>query len=388
MLYVEGAQEEGGFHLLGHGVELGHYRAALAGDDGEGIVFDVGGGQVGGGLHQAGDVRGHLFHAVRAGQEGGDQVGGVPFCNGFLRVFHGLAQGFYAGVRDGEFFLQYLGEGLDVFLHFLELVGRDGNHGLCVAADGIGLVAAFQGDELVVVLHFRVEEADQLPQGVGAFLVDVVSAVAALGARDADLEGFPAFFDGLPLEAEGGGGVHASGAAYEHLPFVFRIQVDERLSFKEALLEAEGPVHARLFGNGEQAFQPAHGLLAFQQGQAGGDANPVIGPQRGFLGYHPAILYHEGNGLGMEVEVKIGVFLADHVLMGLQHQRGHVFFSGRCRLGDEHVARFVGFAVQIPLGRKQLKPGGHFFFMAGFPGNVGNFLEYFQDGFGIHKRRL
>ena len=84
-----------------------------------------------------------------------------------------------------------------------------------MAADGVGLVAAVQGDELEIVLHFRVQETDQLLEGVAALLVDIVSAMAALGACDGDFEGFVAFAEGLPLKGEGGRGVHAAGAADE-----------------------------------------------------------------------------------------------------------------------------------------------------------------------------
>ena len=84
-----------------------------------------------------------------------------------------------------------------------------------MAADGVGLVAAVQGDELEIVLHFRVQETDQLLEGVAALFVDIVSAMAALGACDGDFEGFVAFAEGLALKGESGGGVHAAGAADE-----------------------------------------------------------------------------------------------------------------------------------------------------------------------------
>ena len=46
VLRVEGAQEEGGFHPLGHRMQFGNDGTALAGDDFQDIAFDVRRGQV------------------------------------------------------------------------------------------------------------------------------------------------------------------------------------------------------------------------------------------------------------------------------------------------------------------------------------------------------
>ena len=214
-----------------------------------------------------------------------------------------------------------------------------------LAGDGVGLVTALQGDELEIVLQFREQEAHQLPDRVAAALLDVVSAVAAHAAADAHFQGLIALFEGFSVEFEDGGSIQTAGAAHKELAFVLRVQVDEGFGIEKARFQAEGAVHAGFFRDGEQALQLSGGKVAGQKGQAGGNAYAVICPKGGVLGHHPAVFYHVRDGLGFEVEVKTGVFLANHILMGLQGQCGHLFLARGRFLDNEHVTGFIRLAL-------------------------------------------
>ena len=93
------------------------------------------------------------------------------------------------------------------------------------------------------------------------------------------------------------------------------------------------------------------------------------------LRHHPAVLDLVGNGLGVEIEVEVRVLFADHVLMGLKDQGGHVFFSGRRRLDNHDVADFVRAAFQAAAGGKLLEISRHRLFMARLSRNLCNLFE-------------
>ena len=88
----------------------------------------------------------------------------------------------------------------------------------------------------------------------------------------------------------------------------------------------------------------------------------------------------------MEIEVEAGVFLAYHILMGLEGQCGHVFFSGRCGPGDEDVTGFVRLARQVVVFGELLKILGDGAFVAGLTGNMGDFLKILENCCGIHNQ--
>ena len=335
---------------------------------------------------QAGNVHGHLLHPVRDAQERHDDAGGVPFLDraderGFLREddLEVRVAGFVLGPDDGFELRGFV-------LPVVEIRRRNGNDGLRLAADGVGLVSARDGQELEIVLEFGVQEADEEPQGVRPLLVDVVAAVAAAAAGEADLHRPVALAQGLALEFEGGGGVDAAGAAHEELAFVLGIQVDEGFPFEEAGLQREGAVHAGFLGDREQALELAGGQVAAEEGEAGGDADAVVRAEGGVLRHHPAVLHLIGDRLGEEVEIEMRVLLAHHVLVGLENEDGHVFLAGGGFLDDHHVAGLVGPALEVALRGEFLQESGHRTFVSGLARNPGDVLENVQYGISGHMQ--
>ena len=208
--------------------------------------------------------------------------------------------------------------------------------------------------------------------------------MAAAAAGDTDLQRPVALAQVLTLELEGGGGVHTAGAAHEELSFVLGIQVDEGLPFKEAGLQGKGTVHAGFLGNREQALEFSGGEVAVQEGEAGGDADAVVRAEGGVLRHHPAVLHLVGNRLGEEIEIEVGVLLADHVLVRLKNEDGNVFLAGGGFLDDHHVAGLVRPAFERAFGSEFLQESGHGTFVAGFTGDPGDVLENVQYGISGH----
>ena len=72
------------------------------------------------------------------------------------------------------------------------------------------------------------------------FLLDVVAGVSAFEAFETAFEEEVALRRILALEAEGGGGRHATGTRNENLTFLLRVEVDKILTGHEARLHADG----------------------------------------------------------------------------------------------------------------------------------------------------
>ena len=209
--------------------------------------------------------------------------------------------------------------------------------------------------------------------------------MAALSPGNLHGNGFVALSEGLAFETEGCRGIHTAGTAYEHLAFVFGVEVDKCLAGEETRFKRKSAVHAGLFRDSEQALQLTSRKVAFQKCKAGSYADAVVCAQSGILCYHPAVLDLIGDGLGKEVEIESRVFLADHILMGLKHKGGNVFLARSGFFHYKDIACLVCLAFQTMVFGKLLKPCGHRGFVAAFTRNRRNFLKNLEDRIGIHN---
>ena len=123
------------------------------------------------------------------------------------------------------------------------------------------------------------------------------------------------------------------------------------------LAQAVGTGEAGLFVDGDECFE--RGVLQFgvlEDGQNGGHAYAVVGAQGGAVGGEPLAVEHRLYGIGHEVELLVGVFLAHHVHVGLQAHRGALLVAFGGGLADEHVAQAVGVGLEAvaaaPFGEK------------------------------------
>ena len=187
-------------------------------------------------------------------------------------------------------------------------------------------------------------------------------------------DGLPGRHGGSP-PAAADLGIDAAGAADEELAFVLGVEIDQRFARKETLLKRFGSVHARLFGNGEEALHLAHRKIAVEQGQTGGDTDTVVGTQGRLFCDHPTVLDDIGYGVPEKVVPGSSRFLTDHVLVGLQDDGGDVLLAGRGFPGDQYVACRIRLASQRACRGPVLQVFRHRLFVSGLAWDPGDFLE-------------
>ena len=278
------------------------------------------------------------------GEQGGEQVAGGAAVDGLLVEERGLGGECHVRVADGELGLDVPAEGGEALRGRLRI--RDGHDGLALARDGVGLVAALDQQQLHPERQFGAQEAGHLLDGVHPFLVDVLAAVAADAAGDAQAQPVITVDAVLGIVFEDRRRVEASGASDAELPLLLGVEVDEGLAAEEAFLDGLGAVHSGLLGDGEEALQPAHGPVALEQGEGRGYAYAVVGSQGGVLGDHPSVLDHVLDRVLPEVVLHPCVLLADHVLVSLEHDGGDILLSGGRLLDNEDVTGLVGLAFE------------------------------------------
>ena len=252
---------------------------------------------------------------------------------------------------------------------------RNGDDCLALPRYRIRLVAAFQHNELKPVGHFRIQEASHLLHRVRAAFVDVITAVAA--ERSADLKPYRliAFFKIFLCVVEYGCRVKTAGTTDEHLSLILRVKIDECPAGEEAWLHSEGTVHPGFFRDGEHTLDLPHRKVTVQKSEHRGDTYAVIGPKRGVLGDHPAILDHIFNRILEEVVLNAASFLADHILMSLKDERRHILLAFAGLLDYADIVCLVGFTFKMPLLGETLKKGCHWLFVSGLPWNPCDLLE-------------
>ena len=141
--------------------------------------------------------------------------------------------------RYGIFLRSLRRQHVEVDAHLLFLGKRHCAHGVALAGNGVVQAAALNVYEAQVGFFKLCHEiAHEEFVGVGAFLVDVVARVSARQPFNADFEAEIAFGHALFFKFEAGRGAHAAGTAHEHLPLVFRVEVDEEVACHKARLQA------------------------------------------------------------------------------------------------------------------------------------------------------
>jgi hypothetical protein len=125
----------------------------------------------------------------------------------------------------------------------------------------------------------------------------------------------------------------------------------------------ESPPPAHLSGAGQagllvdrrQDFQRAvHGLGVVGHGQTGGQADTVVGTQRGTFGLEPLAVDFQADRVFHKIELDIFVLLTHHIHVPLQDDRGGVLVARRRGDLDDHVAGAVGSRLEVAfLGEAQ-----------------------------------
>ena len=104
--------------------------------------------------------------------------------------------------------------------------------------------------------------------------------------------------------------------------------------------------------------------LGRQSSQSRSHAYTAIGTQRGPAGPYPPAIDIGIDGIGLEIELHIGILLAHHIHMGLQSHRRPVLKPCRSRFAHHNVADGIALAFQsVTAGEidKILSDSGLFF---------------------------
>ena len=174
--------------------------------------------------------------------------------------------------------------------------------------------------------------------------------MSALQVRDIDPEESVVFRSLLHRIAERGDRVDAAGAADEDLALVLRIEVDEVFARKHIFAQLEGSGQARLLVDRKERFDGAvlHGGVD-QDSQRGGHADTAVGAERRAFGPDPPAVDARADRVPVEIELHVGVLLADHVHMRLEDNRRTVLEARRGGLAHHHVADGVLLVFEIVL---------------------------------------
>lgn len=105
---------------------------------------------------------------------------------------------------------------------------------------------------------------------------------------------------------------------------LLRINIDQVLGLKNALLEVSGSEHASLLITSDQNLQQSvlDGVV-LQNGEAGGNTNSIISAERSARGHEPLAIHNKGSErVLLEIDDDIVVLLHNHVHVALQaHSR-------------------------------------------------------------------
>ena len=266
--------------------------------------------------------------------------------------------------RYGIFLRSLRRQHVEVDAHLLFLGKRHCAHGVALAGNGVVQAATLNVYEAQVGLFkLRHEIAHEQFVGVGAFLVDVVARVSACQPFHADFEAEIAFGHALFFKFEAGRGAHAAGAAHEHLPLVFRVEVDEEVACHKARLQAHCARQARFLVAREEALDGAVlDVARFEDGHLHGHADAVVCAEGSAACLHPVAVHVGLDGVVVEVKLHVGVLLAHHVEMALQHHGLHLLAARRGGLLDEHVAHGIDERFQPEAFAEGFEEVYHLFF--------------------------
>ena len=142
--------------------------------------------------------------------------------------------------------------------------------------------------------------------------------------------------------AERGQRVDAAGAADEQFALVLGVEVDQVGAREHSLAQSEGTREAGLLIDREERLEGSVlDRRVEQRGQRGGHADAAVGAERRALGLDPLPVDAGADGVVLEVELHVGVLLADHVHVRLEDDRRTVLEARGGGFAHDDVARRV-----------------------------------------------
>ena len=238
-------------------------------------------------------------------------------------------------------------EHVPVGTYCLLLACRNCEHDATVAWDSVVQFARVELSKAKIhLLLLLVEEASENLDGVSAFLVDVVARVSALQSLYRSCEEEHTLGSSLTLECEASRCCLATSARDEDLSFVLRVEVDEHIALHETCLHAHSTSEACLLVACEHTLQRSVlDVVAVENSQFDSASDAVVSTESCALSVEPFAVDISLDSVGVEVEVYVYEFVADHVHVALQDECRSVLVTLCSRLADYYVARLVGLGL-------------------------------------------
>ena len=220
--------------------------------------------------------------------------------------------------------------------------------------------------------------------GIGAAGVDFHAGVTAFETADGELVGNHAFGGFLGGVGDGHGGVDTAGAAHVEFALGLGVEVEEVVTVKFTLLQAEGAGHAGLFVSGDEGLEGSVlDGFAGEDSHDGGNTHAVVGTEGGVVGIHPLTNDFGFDGVFQEVVLLAGTGLGNHVHVGLQHHGVHVLHAFGGGFAHDDVAHAVDTAGNFVLFSPIDEEIAHNLFVFRGTGAFGQSVEIAPQLFGF-----
>ncbi len=356
-------------HRAAQGEEGGHDRGSVGGDELETVLLGLDHGKIGRGLHQTGDVAGHGLDTVREGVEQTEQpVTGVHIEDlaGRVVVIHLFDIDAEVGIRGGEFFAEFGGAGVGDLSEAVDGALVETADGKALTRDGVVLRPTIDGDQIDIDVGVEggLENASRELDGVSPILDDVEPRVTAGQPADGEIDRDRSQESAATGDLEKGVGVGAAGAAHIDRAVFFGVEVEENPAVDHRGVEHLRPGEAGLFvDRGEDLQRSVDHSRVIGKRHGGGEPDPVVGAKGGSHGADPVAIDLNLDALGHEVVFDIGVLLADHVEMALEHDGLGILVTLGGRDSDHHGSGFVLLQLVTLVGGPLFDVGADFFFV-------------------------
>ena len=237
--------------------------------------------------------------------EGHLHLGTVYFLDGKVNVV----------LDELELALKFSLQGLDEFLHALEVVLRDGHHCFGLEWNGVAHVAAMPAYQTsLVVLDGKLSQANHQLVGVGTTFVNLESAVSSLESLESDAHCDFASRGLYLVVFASAGNVDATSAANHKLAPSLAVEVEEDVALHLSLWQVVGTIHAGFLVLSDKSLDGAvlEGVV-FHNSHDGCYAQTVVGAKSGTTSLDPIAVDVWFNWVGLEVVLALGSLLWHHV---------------------------------------------------------------------------
>ena len=270
--------------------------------------------EVEGGLHQTGEVRAHLLHALRQRKERVEHHGGSLRADGGSHLGLGTFER-HARVAADVLIFERRVKAADELLKVRLLPRGDGDDRVAARADHVVEPAALYCREAQAgeLLHRGVEHAAHQYVCAAAALVNVAAGVAALQAGDRHSVAALAA-ERLALAGKRAIRAHTACAGHREDALLLGVKIQELSALEVGAVERKRAVHADLLIDGENRLKRRMGeRIVGKDGEDHRHGDAVVAAERGLIRPDPLAVRAQVKPLPRHVLRALVRLGADHV---------------------------------------------------------------------------